>query len=180
MNVKLYFLTGLPTETDEDLQDMMNLIKDLQFMAPHIDSLRISINPFIPKPHTPFQWAEFNLEQIKTKINYLKRNLKSRHFKVENPNKSLIQYVLSMGDASLADIIEKSSQKKVPIRDWKNLTPKWRKIDDLPWKNINVGINNEFLLNEYEKAFKGDLTPWCESFGCYNCAACKKSQKSQI
>jgi radical SAM superfamily enzyme YgiQ (UPF0313 family) len=53
-NVKLYFLIGLPTETHEDMEDLLNLIRDLEVMAPHPNSVRISINPFIPKPHTPF------------------------------------------------------------------------------------------------------------------------------
>ncbi len=182
LNVKLYFLTGLPTQTHEDLEDMLNLIRDLQDMAPQRDSLRISINPFIPKPHTPFQWAEFNLKNIKQNVKFLKKNLKSRHFKVENPNKAFIQYVLSMGDAALADIIEESSLQKVPLGEWKKYIPTLS-IDpsrngdsgELPWKDINVGINDEFLLSEYKKALKGDLTPWCETFGCYNCgAACEK------
>jgi aspartate aminotransferase len=174
MNDKLYFLTGLPTETDEDLQEMMNLIRSLQLMAPHQDSLRISINPFIPKPHTPFQWVEFDHGKIKANINFLKRNLKSRHFKVENPNKSLIQYVLSMGDANLGDIIEESSHRKVPINDWKKLTPHWNLEKKLPWEVIDIGMKKKFLVNEYKKALKGDLTPWCETFGCYTVVSEKK------
>jgi radical SAM superfamily enzyme YgiQ (UPF0313 family) len=185
LNVKLYFLTGLPTETQEDLEDMVNLINKLQDKAPHRDSLRISINPFIPKPHTPFQWAEFNLKDIKQKVNFLKKNLKSRHFKVENPNKALTQYVLSMGDVNLGDIIEESSQRKVPIGEWKKLIPQQtigpscnEKVDEFPWKEIDVGINDDFLCDEYKKALRGDLTPWCETFGCYNCGAvCQKRAK---
>jgi len=177
MNVKLYFLTGLPTETEEDLQEMMNLIRALQSMAPHRDSLRISINPFIPKPHTPFQWFEFDHGKIKANTNFLKRNLKNRHFKVENPNKSLIQYVLSMGDASLGDIIEESSHRKVPIKDWKKITPHWNLNKKLPWEVIDIGMKKKFLVDEYKKALKGDLTPWCETFGCYNCGSCKKNNK---
>jgi radical SAM superfamily enzyme YgiQ (UPF0313 family) len=171
-NVKLYFLIGLPTETHEDTEDLLNLIRDLEVMAPHPNSVRISINPFIPKPHTPFQWADFNLKDIKTKVKYLKKNVKNRHFKVENPNKSLIQYILSMGNANLGDVIEESSQKQVPLRKWKKLTSHWTMESEFPWKNIDVGVTDEFLLNEYEKALKGDLTPWCEIFGCYNCGAC--------
>lgn len=153
---------------------MVNLIRELQVMAPHQNSLRISINPFIPKPHTPFQWAEFDLKDIKFKVNFLKNHLKSRNFKVENPNKSLIQYFLSMGDANLGNIIEESSHRKVPLGEWKKLAPHWRKVDELPWKDIDVGISDEFLLNEYKKGLEGDLTPWCETFGCYNCGACNK------
>lgn len=172
MNVKLYFLTGLPTETEQDLKDMLNLIRDLQDMAPHPNSLRISINPFIPKPHTPFQWTEFNLKEIKGKVNYLKKHLKNRHFKVENPNKALTQYVLSMGNVNLGDLIEESSLRRVPTGAWKKFIPQWRETDELPWKDIDVGVTDDFLLSEYKKALNGDLTPWCETFGCYHCGAC--------
>ena len=172
LNVKLYFLVGLPTETHDDLEDLMNLIRDLEVMAPHPDSLRISINPFIPKPHTPFQRTEFNLKDIKAKVKYLKKHSKNRHFKVENPNKSLVQYILSMGGTELSDIIEESSKRRVPLGEWKKLIPHLKLGAELPWKDINVSINDEFLEEEYKKALHGDLTPWCETFGCYNCGSC--------
>jgi radical SAM superfamily enzyme YgiQ (UPF0313 family) len=149
-------------------------------MAPHRDSLRISINPCIPKPHTPFQWTEFNLKDIKARVNFLKKHLKNRHFKVENPNKSFIQYVLSMGDTNLGDIIEESSHKKVPIGKWKKLSPQWNTQSELPWKDIDVGISDEFLLDEYKKALKGNLTPWCETFGCYNCGSCPSTHSKIV
>lgn len=171
-NVKLYFLVGLPTETGDDLEDLVNLVRDLEAMAPKRDSLRISVNPFIPKPHTPFQWTEFNLKDIKRRVKYLKKQIKNRHFKVENPNKSLAQYVLSVGDTNLSSIIEEASHRKVPLGEWNKLSPHWDLGDDLPWKDIDVNIDYEFLIDEYNKALKGDLTPWCETFGCYHCGAC--------
>jgi len=173
LNVKLYFLVGLPTETHGDLEDLVDLVRDLQVMAPHRDSLRISVNPFIPKPHTPFQWTGFNLKNIKTRVNFLKKELKNRHFKAENPNKALVQYILSVGGTELSNIIEESSQRRVPLGEWKKLTPQLNPGADLPWNEINVNINDEFLEDEYKKALKGDLTPWCETFGCYNCGSCQ-------
>jgi len=176
LNVKLYFLVGLPTETQEDLEELVNLIKDLKSMASRKNSIRISVNPFIPKPHTPFQWADFKLEDIKSRLRYLKKHIKNRHFRVESPKNSLIQYVLSMGDSNLGDIIEKSSFEKVPLNEWKKLAPHWDLESSLPWENVDVGINDEFLKKEYEKALRGDLTPWCETFGCNQCGACEKQQ----
>jgi radical SAM superfamily enzyme YgiQ (UPF0313 family) len=172
LNVKLYFLVGLPTETYNDMEDLVNLMRDLEVMSPHRDSLRISINPFIPKPHTPFQWTEFNLKDIKARVKYLKKHNKNRHFKVENPNKSLAQYILSVGGTELSDIIEESSKRRIPLGEWKKLIPNLNFGAELPWKDINVGINDEFLEDEYKQALKGDLTPWCETFGCYNCGSC--------
>jgi radical SAM superfamily enzyme YgiQ (UPF0313 family) len=176
LNVKLYFLVGLPTETLEDLEDLVNLVKDLKNIAERKKSIRISVNPFIPKSHTPFQWAGFKLEDIKSKLRYLKKHIKNRHFKAESPKNSLIQYVLSMGDSNLGDIIEKSSLGKIPLNDWKKIAPHWDLESSLPWEDVNVGISDEFLKKEYEKALEGFLTPWCETFGCYNCGACEKQQ----
>jgi radical SAM superfamily enzyme YgiQ (UPF0313 family) len=176
LNVKLYFLVGLPTETQEDLEDLVNLVKDLESMASRKNSIRISVNPFIPKPHTPFQWAGFKLEDIKSKLRYLKKHVQNRHFKAESPKNSLIQYVLSMGDSNLGDIIEKSSFGKVPLNEWKKFAPHWDLESMLPWRNVDVGISDEFLKKEYVKALEGDLTPWCETFGCYNCGSCEKQQ----
>ncbi len=171
MNVKLYFMLGLPTETTGDVEDLSRLIKKLVKMADRNKAVRISVNPFIPKPHTPFQWAGFDFNDIKSKINYLKKlNLQS--FKIENPKTSLVQYVLSNGDTNLGDVIERSWRDRVSIAEWKKLAIKRDPESELPWKNIDVGVEEEFLLEEYKKAVNGDITPWCETFGCYNCGAC--------
>ena len=172
MNVKLYFLVGLPTETEEDLGDLSDLIKRLRISAPKKSSLRISVNPFIPKPHTPFQWASFNLKEVKQKISYLNREFGSRYFKAESPRISLIQYVLSVGGVEVGDVLEKSLNGKLPLPEWKKLTPHWNLESELPWKNIRVGVNDAFLKEEYSKALNGEFTPWCETFGCYKCGAC--------
>lgn len=91
---------------------------------------------------------------------------------METPNKSLVQYILSLGGTEMADIIEESSQGRVSLSKWKKLTPHISGSETLPWKDIDVGVSDEFLEKEYEKALKGDLTPWCETFGCYDCGAC--------
>ena len=51
---------------------------------------------------------------------------------------------------------------------------KWNLEDELPWKNINAGVNSEFLKQEYQKSLNGNITPWCEAFGCYGCGSCSK------
>ena len=71
LNVKLYFMLGLPTEDDQDLESLAVYIKDLISLGERKNQVRLSINPFIPKPHTPFQWEGFNLEELKTKIDYI-------------------------------------------------------------------------------------------------------------
>jgi len=176
LNVKLYFMLGLPTETREDLDDLVKLIKNLEGIPERKSALRISINPFIPKPHTPFQWEDFDFNQMKKDVKFLKSKLKRSKLKIDSPRMALIQYVLSTSTAELGSTIEKSLENKVPIREWEKLAPKWDIEDELPWNNIDVGIKKEFLKEEYLKALKGDLTPWCETFGCYDCGACKEGK----
>ncbi len=174
LNAKLYFLVGLPTETDQDIMELMDLIKTLQKMAPRKSSLRVSVNPFIPKPHTPFQWHHFHYPEIKNKISSLNQEFRSRYFKAGSPRSGLIQYVLSLGGLDIGDVLERSLQRKLSLPEWHKLTPHWDLESDLPWKNIQVGVSNEFLKIEYENALRGDFTPWCETFGCQNCGACPK------
>jgi radical SAM superfamily enzyme YgiQ (UPF0313 family) len=174
MNVKLYFLVGLPTETMQDIHGMVEYIKKLSKMGESKNSVRISINPFIPKPHTPFQWEKFNYSDLKVKYDYINKNLKKVTLKIEDLKGAHIQYLLSVGGAEIGDIIEKTYMKKNKFREWKNLDINWDLDGELPWKNIDVGINPEFLKQEYQKALNSNITPWCETFGCYKCGACEK------
>lgn len=173
MNVKLYFLVGSPTETSEDLNNMVKFIKNLNKLSNKRNAVKISINPLIPKPHTPFQWENFDLDGIGPKINYLKQKLKSIPLKVESLRSSLIQHVLSTGDVEVADIIEKAYRQRTPFKEWKKLSKGWNIDDELPWKNIGVCIKPSFIKEEYQKALRGDTTPWCEKSGCYHCGADK-------
>lgn len=173
MNVKLYFMLGLPQETMKDVESLSLLIKEFVRMSQRHNSVRVSVNPFVPKPHTPFQWHRFNFEDVKSKIRYLTSQIKLRSFKVENPKNALIQYALSTGDSDLGDVIEKAVKRGVSIGEWKGIVEKRDLREDLPWKNIDVGVRDDFLREEYRKALSGIITPWCETFGCYNCGACQ-------
>lgn len=172
MNVKLYFLAGLPTETMEDIQEMVEFIKNLNKMSKRKNAVRISINPFIPKPHTPFQWESFDFDDLEVKFDYLNENLKNVSLKVENLKGAFIQHKLSVGNADMGDMIEGTYKKKLKFKEWKELDVKLSLDDELPWKNIDVRIKPEFLKQEYQKALNGNITPWCETFGCYGCGAC--------
>jgi radical SAM superfamily enzyme YgiQ (UPF0313 family) len=181
MNVKLYFMLGLPTERMKDIENLVEYIKSLIKLGEKKNQVRLSINPFIPKPHTPFQWEGFNIEDMKSKINFINSQIHLKSFKkIENPKNALIQYVLSMGSAELGDTIEKTLNEKVSIREWENLSHRWDIKEQLPWKNIDVGIDEEFLISEYKKALHNSLTPWCEDFGCYNCGACNGLTESSL
>ena len=173
MNVKMYFLAGLPLETMENIHEMVDYVKNIKKMSKRKNAVRISINPFIPKPHTPFQWEKFDYNDLKLKFDYLNENLKNINLKIEDLDNAYIQHLLSVGGAEIGDLIEKTFQKKNKFREWKEINIKWDLNDELPWKNIDVGIRPSFLKQEYQKAMNGEITPWCETFGCYECGSCE-------
>ncbi|MGP8024448.1 MAG: radical SAM protein [Methanobacterium sp.] len=177
LNVKLYFMIGLPAETCEDLEDIVKLVNDLKKTYSQENKLKISVNPFIPKSHTPFQWEHFDFNTLKIKMDYLNSKLKFKSFKMDNIKISLIQYVLAMGDFNVGDLIEKNVIGRIPLTVWKENMPHYNLDDTLPWKNIEVGVKTEFLKEEFQKAWDGELTPWCETFGCYQCGSCENEKK---
>ncbi|MCE5213840.1 MAG: radical SAM protein [Methanobacterium sp.] len=174
LNVKLYFMMGLPSEEQEDREDLIKLIDRLEEIPEKKSSLRISINPFIPKPHTPFQWMKFDYKELKKEIKFFKSQLKRKNLKIGSPRLALKQYVLSQGNAELGEFIFKSWKNNIPLREWENIAPNWNLDSVLPWDNIDVRIDKVFLEEEYHKALNGDITPWCETFGCYDCGVCDK------
>ncbi len=125
LNVKLYFMLGLPTEDNKDLESLGTYINGLIKMGERKNQVRLSINPFIPKPHTPFQWEGFDVDVLKSKIQYMNSIIKLRSFKVESPKTALVQYVLSMGGVELGDVLERSIHEKVSVKEWKNLSHRW-------------------------------------------------------
>ena len=225
-NIKLYFLIGLPYESEEDIEELASLMKQIDSMKYNIDlksetsikkgelssktlsneskkkgeaskkkskknfildgeaskkntkrkakvSIKFSVNPVIPKPHTPLQWETYDMKSIKSKIKYLKKNLKGLDIKFDSAKMGLIQYVLSCGDKELSRLLEESLNRKISIKEWKEHAPHYEFGDELPWDCINVSVDKEFLKSEYEKIKTGEQTPWCEEDACYNCGACK-------
>lgn len=172
MNIKLYFLIGTPHETKEDLLELAELMKNIQKLSSRKNSVRFSVNPLIPKPHTPLQWEDFNLGLMKSKIKYLKSQLAKYPLKIDSPRIGLMQYVLSTGDIEVGNLIERSLQNNLPISEWKKFASKKDLETNLPWKNINIGLHDDFLKKEYLKLLSGEITPWCEESKCYNCGSC--------
>ena len=220
-NIKLYFLIGLPYETQENIEELADMMKQIDSMKYNIDSnpkssiklndnlskhisnspsiedgvqipkgsrkkgkkskaskkkakvsISFSVNPVIPKPHTPLQWESYDMKDIKSKIKYLKKNLKGLDIKFDSAKMGLIQYVLSCGDRDIGDLIEKSLNQKISIKEWGESAPSYDLEDDLPWDPINISVSKDFLKSEYEKIKTGEQTPWCEEGFCYNCGAC--------
>ncbi|MBZ9571631.1 radical SAM protein [Methanobrevibacter sp. TMH8] len=203
-NIKLYFLIGLPNETYEDIENLAEYIKKINSLKHNENSnrssnrsysrssnkspkrnsdkhskknsIKFSINPMIPKPQTPMQWEGYDLKDIKSKIKYMKSELKGIDVKFDSAKMGLIQYVLSCKGKEVGEILEKSLQTKISLQEWKKFSNGYdsSNIDNLPWKNIDIGLNHKFLKKEREKMFNIDLTPWCEEKPCYGCGSCNK------
>lgn len=172
--IKLYFLIGIPGETKEDIKELAQYMKKIANMHYNIKNVKFSVNPLIPKPHTPLQWEKYDFKDIKNKTRYLKKEMKKYNIKCESPKKSMIQYILSCGNRDVGAIIERSITKTPTLKEWKELLPNYSIDDELPWDNIEVSVNKRFLKIEYARLKKIKQTPWCETGACYNCGACEK------
>ena len=195
-NLKLYFMVGLPTETDEDVVAIVALVKKIKhrFLSSsrargHMGTITVSLNAFVPKPFTPFQWAAMDeVSVLKQKIKRIKTDLK----KVANvrvhadvPRWAHIQALLSRGDRRVAQLLLLAHQKEGNWpQTFKNspLNPAYyvhreRHRDELlPWDFIEHGLDKDFLWNEYQRALKAKETLPCpaDPENCKICGVCKQ------
>lgn len=172
-NIKLYFIIGLPNETMDDIAELTEFMKKIASFRKG-NSVRFSVNPLIPKPHTPIQWETYDLKDIKKKMRFIKKEMKNYKIKLESPKKGMVQYILSCGNRSVSQIIEKSLTQDITLNDWKRHLPNYSIEDELPWDKIDVGVKRKFLEIEHRRISTGKQTPWCEVDVCYNCGACNK------
>ncbi len=171
--IKLYFLIGIPGETMDDIEELCQYMKKIAEMHYNIKNVKFSVNPIIPKPHTPLQWEPYDFKDIKQKTRYIKKEMRKYNIKCESPKKGLVQYILSCGNRGIGAIIEKSLLKQPTLKEWKEAMPNYDLDDELPWSNIDVGVNEKFLKIENKRLRNLKQTPWCETGPCYNCGACK-------
>jgi radical SAM family uncharacterized protein/radical SAM-linked protein len=207
LNLKLYFMIGLPTETDEDIEGILTMalkaLKTAKQYTKRFVNINIGVSPFIPKAHTPFQWyGQQHSDALQEKKNYIKNKLVRKGFNVKGHNikMSLLEAALSRGDARIAPLIEKAWLLGCRLDGWTEVFDfrKWEQAmhltgtdvtalaqkafsfaDSLPWDAIDIGISKEFLWREYQKALSGDISIDCRKT-CHNCGLdCKKSIDSQ-
>ena len=115
-NIKLYFLIGIPGESMEDIHDLCEYMKKIADMHYNPKKVKFSVNPVIPKPHTPLQWEGYDFKDVKKKTRYIQKEMKNYNIKCESPKKGLIQYTLSCGNRQVGAIIEKSLTKNVILK----------------------------------------------------------------
>jgi radical SAM superfamily enzyme YgiQ (UPF0313 family) len=193
-NLKLYFMVGLPTEEDEDIQAIINLVKQIKhrFLRSsqargRMGTITVSLNSFVPKPFTPFQWSAMDeVKVLKKKIKKVKTGLgKVPNVRVhaDVPRWAFIQALLARGDRRVGRLLTmahdnhgnwpqtfKSSQINPDFYVHRQRTEK----EVLPWDFIDHGIDKQFLWNEYARAIQGKSTRPCpmDPSKCCACGVC--------
>ncbi len=196
--VKLYFMIGLPSETDQDIEAIVELARRLASLARRSGGCKVvmSIATFIPKPHTAFQWAaQAPHAEVVAKLSHLRRSISSRHVELKwhNAEMSVIEGVLCRGDRRLSAAVERAWRSGCVLDNWSEefSFDRWmaafegagltyqdyiavREPDGfLPWEHISCGLSRRFLLGEKDAADKEKLTPDCLASGeCQLCGAC--------
>lgn len=191
-NIKLYFMTGLPTETMDDVEETVILCRKIKKrflessrIKKRIGQITVSVNPFVPKPFTPFQWAPMeDLMSLKMKIAHIKEGLRNEaniRIDSEPPKKSHVQALISRGDRRVSGILSLVTGNR---GNWAK-TLKSSHIDPafyiqrkrqfnelLPWDFMDHGINKSFLIKEYKKGLLGKESPPCPMDSCGRCGVC--------
>lgn len=172
LNLKLYFIIGLPTETEEDLAEMAALIEKIRQRViaaakknRRLGSVLLSVNPFVPKPFTPLQWCGMEaLASLEKKYQYLRRavgSLSNVKIQLESLREAFLQALLSRGDRRMAAFLVKTHQEgswkraaKELRLDTESLVTRTVALDEiLPWDTIDGGERSR-LVKEYERAFQ--------------------------
>lgn len=189
-HMRLYIMIGLPTETDEDIEAIVGLAERTQAHMAEVGCkgrLTLSINPFIPKPFTPFQWMAMDHQKtVEKKLQYIKKALqKNRRIEVlvESPKEAYIQGVLARGDRRLGAVLaacaaERGSKSfkaemKAAGLDMDEMNYRERSFDEfLPWSHLDMGMDDGYLEMEWKRSVDEAYTPPCVQ-GCKRCGVCK-------
>ncbi len=198
--IKLYFMIGLPTETEEDIDAIVALSERVSNLRREVDNgpaqVNVTISPFVPKPHTPFQWEPMaELETIRAAMDRIRSTgrLRSVRYMFHEPERSLVEAALARGDRRLAEVIERAWRDGARFDAWGEhfSFQRWqeafgveglrmedyanrRRSDEepLPWDHVDCRVSKDFLLRERDKARRCEMTPDCRVADCSRCGAC--------
>ncbi len=203
--VKLYFMIGLPTETQEDLEGLLSLCRKARKVARTAKAsaqLNVSVSAFIPKAHTPFQWERQSPpEEIRTKHQFLRKGLEKQgvHLKWSDPHMSLLEGIFARGDRRLSHVIESAFRGGCRLDGWGEhfrysawirafqecgMDPLFyavreRHLDEiLPWDHLQSRVEKNFLIAEREKAFHEIATMDCRKSACNRCGVCQEATRT--
>jgi radical SAM superfamily enzyme YgiQ (UPF0313 family) len=201
--VKLYFMIGLPTETEADLQGIIDIavaarrIGRQTAQSPGRVQINVSVASFVPKAHTPFQWESMNSRaELEAKQAFLRREMPRKQIKlsVHDLEPSLVEGAIARGGDETGQAIEAAWRAGASIDAWteKFEFAAWETgfaaigttvdaeaarafaVDEpLPWDDIDARVSKDFLLDEKEKALRGEVTPDCRWDDCSLCGVCE-------
>ena len=197
--VKLYFMIGLPGETEEDVDAIVDLAHEVSAQrGGRGGEVNVTVSSFVPKPHTPFQWEPMDepdaLRAKQARICSLARGRRVR-FKLHDVQCSHIEGVISRGDRCVAESLERAWRLGAQLDAWDEhfRYPLWlqafketgvqpafyanrRRAEDewLPWDHIFAGVTKQFLLDEKHRGERGEPTLDCRTDVCKRCGACVK------
>ncbi|MBI2891831.1 MAG: radical SAM protein [Nitrospirae bacterium] len=186
-NIKLYFIVGLPFESDEDVRDIARLSREvwtvIEGRSRHPDSkLTLSVNPFIPKPWTPFQWSPLQDQAVlRARVQTLREGLKDLpRVRVGgySPRQAILQTLLSLGDRRVGEAV--ASGGGDGRRSWADrfggldfIVHRAKSVDEhLPWDFVDHGLRKSFLVDEYRRAESETRTRACHVPTCRICGVC--------
>lgn len=200
-NLKLYFMLGLPTETDGDIEGIVRMVWGLDKLYREIRGnkgrlrMTVAVSTFVPKAHTPFQWAAFlGREEVKRRQRLLLEKLRPPKFKVQTMDweESKLEALLARGNRKTGQAIFLAWQKGCRFDAWtEHFRPQlWAEsfaqtgIDVeaalgaiplravLPWEHIDIGVSKDYLLRELGRAQEAAETPDCTRDKCSDCGVC--------
>ena len=195
--IKLYFMMGLPTETDEDIEGIAKIVEKIREIysqnPKQLRGLRInvSLSTFIPKPFTPFEWERFvSREEVQRKLDIIKKKLFIKGVSVNwnDYDLSLMEAVLARGDRKVGKVILNAYKNGAIFDSWseyfkfenwdkafkesgvlpESYTKEINEEDVLCWDFIDIGVTKRFLLSERHKAYESKCSGGCQS-GCKGC-----------
>lgn len=180
--IKLYFLTGLPGETDEDAGAIVDLAVKIRALMKS-GTLKLSVNPFVPKPVTPFQWHPFErVEVLDKRMRIIKEGLKRSagvSVKAMPSKEAFVQAWISRADRRAGQFIIDAELNGVKgaVKSNKAFMEeavyRKRAFDEvLAWDLVDHGLKKDYLWSEYERGLEGKLTPPCKVGACFRCGVC--------
>jgi len=197
--VKLYFMIGLPTETQEDLDGIVRLATRVAHLGRRIRgkpvTVNVTVSPLVPKAFTPYQWlGQIPLEAIQAKQAYVRRALRAKGVRVKGPRAEMshLEAALARGDRRLGPVIEAAWRAGCRFDEWEERFDfaRWQQafaacgLDSaffanrsfdrdalLPWDHLDIGVSKAFLWAELEASLRGETTPDCRFGLCTGCGA---------
>ena len=189
-HIKLYYMIGLPGETDADIEETIAMILRMRAQMDELGSkgeLVISVNGFVPKPWTPYQWAPLcNVRTLKRRFKMLNDGLKkSKHVKLitESLKETVVQSVLARGDRRLGELLLeahatgnnlKTVLKQHGLDAEAMAEQAWPLEAPLPWQHLDMGVTMDYLRQELVKSEQGKFTPMCFA-SCKRCGVCREA-----